>query len=135
MGVVASARAKRRDHRQHVGEADTLRERALGGALDHGAVGHRVGERHAELDHVGAGGNEPVQDRLHRVARRISGGDVRYQRGAPRGAELRERGVDPIHWNARPERSATVAMSLSPRPERLTRRILSCGIVAASRIA
>ena len=30
-------------------------ERAQAGGLDRRAVGHRIGERHAELDHVGAG--------------------------------------------------------------------------------
>ena len=40
---------------EHVRQADAVLQRALAGALDHRAVGHRVGERHAELDDVGAG--------------------------------------------------------------------------------
>jgi hypothetical protein len=40
--------------------ADAARQRALAGLLDHRAVGHRVAERHAELDDVGAAGGQRV---------------------------------------------------------------------------
>jgi hypothetical protein len=41
-------------HVQHLHRADAARQCALAGLLDHRAVGHRVAERHAELDDVGA---------------------------------------------------------------------------------
>ena len=44
-------------------EADAVLQRALARALDHRAVGHRVGERHAELDDVGAGLDQRVHQR------------------------------------------------------------------------
>ena len=44
-------------------QADAVRQRALAGALDHRAVGHRVGERHAELDDVGAACDQRVHQR------------------------------------------------------------------------
>jgi hypothetical protein len=50
LGVVA---AKVAHHRQHVGQADAARQRPLARLLDHRPVGHRIAERHAELDHVG----------------------------------------------------------------------------------
>ena len=50
-------------------------ERALGRGLDGGAVGHGIGERHAELDQVGAGGGQAVEDLLRRGVVGIAGGD------------------------------------------------------------
>ena len=37
-------------------------ERALAGELHRRPVGHRIGERHAELDQVGAGRRQALQD-------------------------------------------------------------------------
>ena len=31
-------------------------------SLDRGAVGHRIGERHAELDQIGAGRRQALED-------------------------------------------------------------------------
>src|SRR4029434_11254201 len=45
--------------------------------------------------------------------------------------ERLEATLDSRHQSFFPERSATVCMSLSPRPERLTRRIASFGIDGA----
>ena len=73
-----------------------LRQRALGGALNHRAVRHRIGERHAELDHVGARRDQRVHDRQRQRERRIADGDVGDQRRAAGGAQLRERGVDAV---------------------------------------
>jgi hypothetical protein len=50
--VVGAAEAAH--HVQHVAQPDAALKRSLAGTLDHRTVGHRVGERHAELDHVGA---------------------------------------------------------------------------------
>ena len=57
------APAERRDEIEHVVQAHALRQRTFGSALDHRAVGHRIGKRHAELDDVGAGVDERVDDR------------------------------------------------------------------------
>jgi hypothetical protein len=64
---------------QHLRQRNALRQRALGGALDHRAVGHRVRERHAELDHVGAASHEGVHQVDGQRGSRIAGGDERNQ--------------------------------------------------------
>ena len=48
------ARAELAHDGQHLRHADASRQRALAGLLDHRTVGHRVAERNAELDDVGA---------------------------------------------------------------------------------
>ncbi len=111
---------------EHVRERDVLRERALGGTLDHRAVGHRIGERHAKLEYVGARRHQRLHDRQRRRERWIARRDIGNQRGTPGLAQPRKRCIDAIQGFAfRASRSATVAMSLSPRPERLTSRIRS----------
>ena len=52
------------------------------GGLDRGAVGHRISEGHAELDHVGAAFHERVEDRGGGGRRGIAGGDEGDERGA-----------------------------------------------------
>ena len=47
--------SKGRNHVDDIIEAHTLCERPLGRPLDHRTVGHRVGERNAQLDDVSAG--------------------------------------------------------------------------------
>jgi hypothetical protein len=84
-------------HVQHVAQADALREGALGRPLDDGPVGHRIGERDAELEDVGAAGDERMQDAGGGCERGIADRDVRDQRGAPAGAQRGERGVDAVH--------------------------------------
>ena len=126
---------KSRDRVEHVIEADVLRQRTLRGALNHGPVGHRVGKRHTELDDIGTRRDQGVHDRQRHGKRRIAHRDVRNEPRAAGGAELDEGGVDPVHAAEPADRSATVFMSLSPRPERFTSRILSRSIVAASLVA
>ena len=75
-----------------------LRERLLGGAADHRAVGERVGEREAELDEVGAA----LDGRLGQLRRLRPGHQVDRER------------------LAHSSRARTSARSLSPRPERQT---------------
>ena len=114
-------------------------------ALDHRAVGHGIGERHAQLDDVGARGDQRAHHVERHVERRVTDRDIGHERGTALGAQARERRVDPVRaarhgWRAplagteksRPERSATVAMSLSPRPDRLTSSRWSFGSVGAS---
>src|SRR3954468_9615147 len=66
---------------------------------------------------------------------RVAGRDVRDQRLAPRFGEGLEAALDARHQSFFPERSATVCMSLSPRPERLTSRLGSSFIDGALLIA
>ena len=50
--------------------------------LHGGAVCHRVGERHAELDHVGTRRRQRLGDRQGGLGVRVACGDERHQRGA-----------------------------------------------------
>ena len=102
----------------HVG-AGMKRAQACG--LDRGTIGHWVRERHAELDHVGAG----LRQRLEDCERRGFVGIARHGEGYKRGAAIfAQRGKAPIHpFGHRallPRCRATESKSLSPRPERLT---------------
>src|SRR6476659_11475663 len=65
----------------------------------------------------------------------IAGRDVGDERLALRPGERLEAALDARHQSFFPERSATVCMSLSPRPERLTSRTASFGIDGAIFIA
>ena len=65
---------------QHEGQPGTTCQRALGAALDHRAIGHGVGKRHAQFDHVGAGRGQCMHDRHGRFQRRVAGADERHQR-------------------------------------------------------
>ena len=55
------------------------RQRALGRTLDHRAVGQRIRERHADLEHVGPGAIERAQDPFGPREVGIAGGDVRHE--------------------------------------------------------
>ena len=72
--VVAGLLAEAAHHVEGGVDRDAGLERALAGELDRGTVGHRIGERHAELDQVGAGARQALQDlvadRRHRDRRR-----------------------------------------------------------------
>ena len=94
------------------------------GQLDGRAIGHRVGEGHAQLDHIGAGGRQALEDRQRGVIAGVASGDEGHQGGAVLFFKLRKAGLQAAHqcfscldcsiW------CITVCMSLSPRPERLT---------------
>ena len=61
-------------------------KRPLAAALNHRAVGDRIGERHAELDQVRAAALERGnQCGVRAVRRRIAGREVCDQRGPPFG--------------------------------------------------
>ena len=115
---------------QHVVDARPARERARGGGLDHGPVGDRVGERHAELDQVGAAVDVRLRDRERR--RRRPGSRPSGRASAPRACRCRRTrrrsAAAPVTVAsvliARPRRSMTSARSLSPRPDRQTRSIV-----------
>ncbi|MCY1537079.1 hypothetical protein D9M68_725640 [compost metagenome] len=72
-GVVALAKAAH--HGNDLGEANAGRQRAITGLLDHRAVGRRVGEGHAELDHVGTRLGHAVHEIGRDVRVRKTGGD------------------------------------------------------------
>ena len=96
-------------------------KRAQTRGLDRRTIGHWVRERHAELDHVGAG----LRQRFEDCERRGFVGIARHGEGDERGAAiLLERSKAPIHpFGHRallPKWRATESRSLSPRPERLT---------------
>ena len=95
-------------------------ERALRRLLDRAAVHHRVGERDADLDRVGAG----VGDRAHDVepVRAEPAGDVRDEQLVPGLAPGRAGAPRATHVTSRSpvRRSATWAASLSPRPDSVT---------------
>ena len=55
------ARAKHRGDAEHVSRGRASAERADIRLLDRGAIGHRIGEGHAELDHVRTASDERVQ--------------------------------------------------------------------------
>ena len=68
------------DHAEHLPQADTLGERALGSTLDGRSVGHRIGERNAEFDDVSTGFDQRVHQRHGQRRIGITGRDERNQR-------------------------------------------------------
>src|SRR5690606_460045 len=122
----------------------SLTNGALGGALDDRTIGHGIGERNTELEDIGP----RIDQRLHEARcglwGRIAGGNVRDERrtvalflerdAKPRVGRRHGEGVGSqvLGQRVMPLNSATVCMSLSPRPDRLTRMILSRGSEAAS---
>ena len=94
-GLVALAEGLH--HVQHLGHANAQRQRAFTGLLDHRAVGHGVGERHAEFDHVGTGLDHAVHQVGGDVGKREARRDVGDQRLAALGLEGIESGLDTSH--------------------------------------
>jgi hypothetical protein len=121
------------DHREHLPEADALRQCPLRGTLYGGPVGHRIGERHAKLDDVGTCADQRMQQGHGQCRVGVTCGNERDQGLAPLPLQALEYSLYFRHGqNVIPDFSATVCISLSPRPERLTSRILSFGRVGAS---
>ena len=87
--------------------------------LDRRAIGHRIGERHAEFDDIRPGFRQGPHHRERGFGIGIAGHDIGHERRAPLGAALRETVFDAAAHNPSPRCSATVKMSLSPRPHRL----------------
>jgi hypothetical protein len=94
-GVVAGAELTHIG--QHVAQADAVLQRPLAGALDDGTVGHGVGERHAQLDDIGAGLGHGQQQVDGGARMGIAGGDEGDQRLAALGLEMVESGGDAAH--------------------------------------
>ncbi len=105
-----------------------------------------IGERHAQLEDVGAGAYQRMQQRNRERGRRIAAGDIGDEAAAAARAHLREAGGDAAGRRRRhaagppraapmsfmPPASATMCRSLSPRPLRLTSRTLSAASCGAS---
>src|SRR5690606_20880588 len=87
--------------------------------------------RHAQFDYVGAAGDQRVEDRAGIRRGRIAAGDE----GDQRRASLGKGGGQAGGHSFTPSASATVKMSLSPRPDRLTMITLSLPSAGASRSA
>ena len=132
-GRLVIARAKSFDQMKRAFDAHSRFERPHRGGLDGGAVGHGIGERHAQLDDVGADAGKLLQDfeRAFRIG--IAGGDERDEPGAAQRAKLGEARSDAAH-SLRPSAFATVNTSLSPRPERPSTINLSVASFGAMRI-
>ena len=81
-------------HRQRLFQRVTGLERAMAGGLDRRTVRHRVSERHAKLDHVGAGVRQRFDNRERGVRIRIASHHERHQRRAPRALQVFKSSVD-----------------------------------------
>lgn len=78
-------------------QVDATRQRTLAGALNHRAVGHGIGKRNAELQHVGTGLHQSVQQRHGGLGRGVARSDVGNQGLATSLGEALERGGDAAH--------------------------------------
>src|SRR3954447_248541 len=144
-----AGRRDRLDDAEHVGGPDPRLERLLRCRLDRRPVHDRVAVGQADLDHVAAGVHHGAQRLDGTVHIREAGGQVPDERRASLGAGARERrpsahaGTSPADsspglpasssgrvWPS-PNHSIAVPMSLSPRPDRLT-RIVEPGCSSAS---
>ena len=86
--------AERADHGERLDHGLAGVERAQAAGLDRRAVRHRIGERHAELDHVGAGLGQRLQDFQRGLGVGIAGHREGDERGAAFAFQVREALVD-----------------------------------------
>src|SRR4030095_5315462 len=106
-------------------------QRADGSGLDDRTVGDRVTERDSKFDHVGAALDPSVEIGLALRDARIADDQESSQRAfAAVEAALEHGGV--AGHGLTPSRRCAEAMSLSPRPDRLTSRIGSSPRSSAS---
>src|SRR5665213_4573815 len=131
-GIVLVAEAPQR--RQNLRQIRARFERTQRRGLDRRAVRHRIGERHADLDQIGAGLGQLRQQLLEGGAVRIAAGEIGHQPGAALFAQLLEACPDATHSLA-PSMPAPEGMSLSPRPDKLITSRLSAGSLGARFIA
>ena len=110
-----SAHDGERPAKRHAGA-----ERAQARRLDRRPIRHRVGERHADLDEIGAGLGQACEERREGRGIGIAAGEICHEPGAAFAAERGEAPCDArLAHGAAPVALATVSRSLSPRPERL----------------
>ena len=82
---------------KHLGQTDAARKRTLTGLLDHRAVGHGVGKRHAKFNDVGAAFGQRLHDAGRGVGMRFTRGDVRDKRFAALSFECAQHTLDAAH--------------------------------------
>ena len=114
------------DHRRAAGE------RTLGGPLDDGSVGERIGKGHTQLDDIGAATLGLSHESARGFERRIASREVGHQRTLTTRPQPRKRRVESTHGALRPSALATTWTSLSPRPDRPTTIAFVRGNVFAS---
>ena len=85
---IAAADAQLRRHIETDLGRHSLLQSAIRGALDGGAVGERVAERHAQLDHVSARRGEHVEQSGRPPRFRVAGSQVRDECPPATRAEL-----------------------------------------------
>src|SRR5690606_11568444 len=96
-------------------------------------IGHRVGEGHAQLDDIGPGCGQALEDGQRGVVVRVTGGDEGDQCRAVLLLQFFETALQTAHarLSSRFRWCITVCMSLSPRPDRLTTMMWSFGSFGA----
>ncbi len=92
--MLTSLLAEFRNHIQHVMQRNPVFERALGSTLYRRTVRHRVGERHAQFDHVRTGFHQRMQQRNGQFRIGITRRDERDQRLALALPELVESRIE-----------------------------------------
>src|SRR3546814_235474 len=115
------------DRKQRV-RGDPGGKRAQVRLLNRGAVRHRIGKGHAKLDDVRAARDQRIQHFAGARGRGIAAGDEGDERGPALIAAFLETGGKAVAHSFTPSASATVKMSLSPRPDRLMTTIWSLSI-------
>ena len=106
-------------------------EGAQSRGLDGGAIGHGIGEGHAEFNDVGPGLGQALDDLQRCLVVGIAGGHKGHQRGAALLFQFGETAFDAARHNFTPRISATVKISLSPRPHIFITIKWSLGLVGA----
>ena len=129
----AQLRARTGEFGKNPFERHALRERYAAGALNRGAVRHRIGERHADLDDVGRV-RDCGEQRQEGLTLRKSCGDIADERGPSARLRVTDRFGDHTacshHCTSFSKVRCSVGMSLSPRPDKPT-RIFAPGCCAA----
>ena len=86
--------AEFRDKRERLDERRSGLQRPQTSRLDRRPVRHRIGERHAEFDEIGAGRRQSLQDFERSRKVRIAGHDESHQSGAVLAGKFGETCVD-----------------------------------------
>ena len=141
-------------HGQHFAHAHTMAQRGFTGFLNHRTVGHGVAERHTEFDDVCAAFDQRLHQRQSVCGLGETSHQIRNQGFAALAFQRIHGGGDAAHcltpFNAASDmacspltdwpwqlgrqkksaldKSATVPMSLSPRPDKLT-NMDCCGVM------
>ncbi len=85
------------DERQGAAQGHALFQGTLAGLLDRRAIGHRIGERHADLDQIGARCGEAAEQPGRGVGVGIARGQIGDEAGATLLPQRRKAPLDPAH--------------------------------------